>query len=384
MEIIMDFSKLDALLDRLAAWRMPGCDCIVIKDGKVIHRYFTGYADIEAGKKLSGNETYNMWSCSKPITCAAALTLLEKGDILLADPVERYLPEFADRMILTKDENGEEKLIPAKNKMRIRDLFTMSTGYSYDIEKANIKEVKERTGGRCPTREVIKAFAKMPLNEEPGSAWSYGISHDILACLVEVVTGERFASYVKRVIFDPLGMEDSTFTNPSADIIERMARQYSYDNDTDKLIPSDNSVSFVFGTEYDSGGAGLISTVEDYGKFAYAMANGGVGLNGAKILSRGTIDLMRADAMQGKVMKYFDWMHLYGYSYGLGVRTMVSPSLGGSNGPVGEFGWAGAAGAHVLIDPDNNLAAFYCQHMLNSQEEYFAPRFRNAVYSCVL
>lgn len=379
----MDFTKLDELLDRLVAWRMPGNACIVIKDGEVVHRYAAGYADIEAGKKMTGDETYNMWSCSKPITCAAALTLYEKGLYLLDDPLERYMPEFSDMKVKEKDENGNTVLVPAKNKIKIRDLFSMSTGYNYDINQASIKAIREKTGGRCPTGDVIREIAKWPLVDEPGTAWNYGLSHDILAYLVEVVSGMRFNDYVKKAIFEPLGMEDSTYSNPTADLIERMARQYTYDDDKGRLIPSDNSVSFVFGSQYDSGGAGLISTVEDYGKFAYAMANGGVGLNGGRILSAGTIDLMRSDMMKGKVMKYFDWMHLYGYSYGLGVRTMVDLAEAGSNGSVGEFGWAGAAGAHVLIDPDRNLAAFYCQHMLNSQEEYFAPRFRNVVYSCI-
>ncbi|MBR5446961.1 MAG: beta-lactamase family protein, partial [Clostridia bacterium] len=114
----MDFTRLDALLDRFAAWRMPGCDCIVIKDGRVLHRYFTGYADIEADRKLTGNETYNMWSCSKPITCAAALTLYEKGLFLLDDPIERYIPEFANPMVKSKDEDGKDILVPAKNKIK--------------------------------------------------------------------------------------------------------------------------------------------------------------------------------------------------------------------------------------------------------------------------
>ena len=379
----MDFTKLDELLDRLVDWRMPGNACIVIKDGEVVHRYATGYADIEAGKKMTGDETYNMWSCSKPITCAAALTLYEKGLYLLDDALEKYMPEFSDMKVKEKDENGNTVLVPAKNKIKIRDLFTMSTGYNYDYNGEAIKALSERTGGRCPTLDVIREFAKMPLVDHPGTAWNYGLSHDILAGFVEVVSGVRFNDYVKKAIFEPLGMCDSTYSNPSADLIERMARQYSYDADNDRLVPSDNKVGFVFGSQYDSGGAGLISTVEDYGKFAYAMANGGVGLNGKRILSAGTIDLMRSDMMKGKVMKYFDWMHLYGYTYGLGVRTMKDLAVAGSNGSVGEFGWAGAAGAHVLIDPDRNLAAFYCQHMLNSQEDYFAPRFRNVVYSCI-
>ncbi|MBR5447508.1 MAG: beta-lactamase family protein, partial [Clostridia bacterium] len=225
----MDFTRLDAFLDRITAWRIPGNDCMVYKDGKIVHRHFSGYADVEKGKRIDGSETYNMWSCSKPITCAAALTLLERGDFLLTDPIEKYLPEFADVKVKARDENGNEILVKATKKITVRDLFTMSSGYSYDLTKSTIADVRKRTGGRCPTREVVRSFADIPLECEPGDCWVYGIGHDILACLVEVIVGERFADYVKRVIFDPLEMHDSTFGEATEDMKARMARQYSYD-----------------------------------------------------------------------------------------------------------------------------------------------------------
>lgn len=383
MVVKMNFSKMEKFLDWLVTWRIPGVDCIVIKDGETVFRHMAGYADIEAGREMRGDEIYNMWSCSKPITCAAAMTLYERGDFLLTDPLERYMPEFSEMKIRIKQEDGTSVLVPAKKKILVRDLFSMSAGFDYDIESEPIKAVKKATDGRCPTVETVKAIAKCPLYFEPGTHWLYSLCHDILAGFVEVVSGERFSDYVKHAIFEPLGMTDSTFAAPEQRLLDRMSRQYSFNFDTNKAIPTDNSVTHRLGTEYESGGAGLICSLEDYAKFAYAMANGGVGANGARILSRRTIDLMRTNIMNEDQMKDVNWEQLAGYGYGLGVRTMVSPGAGGSNGPVGEFGWAGAAGSYVMIDPENRLALVYGEHMLNSMETYITPRLRNMLYAAL-
>ena len=333
----MDASRLDALLDRLTEWRIPGNDCIIIKDGKTVYRHISGFAEIETGRRMRGDETYNMWSTSKPVTAAAVLTLLERGDILLTDPVSEYLPEYSDVKLLIKTDSGKELVTP-KTKINIRHLLSMSAGFSYNMELDSIKRVREETGGRCPTREIVRAMAESPLEFEPGEHWLYSICHDILGGLVEAVTGERYSDYVRKTIFEPLGMNDSTFALPEQRLIDRMARQYSYSYDRGCAVPTDNSVSHRLGSEYESGGAGLVSTVDD-------------------------------------------WPQLAGYGYGLGVRTMVSPSRGGSIGPVGEFGWAGAAGTWTMIDPDSHLAVFYAEHLLESQEEYITPRLRNVIYA---
>ena len=130
-------------------------------------------------------------------------------------------------------------------------------------------------------------------------------------------------------------------------------------------------------------GAGLTTSVEDYSLFASALANGGKGANGERIISENTIQLMRKNQLNENQMKNFNWPQLKGYGYGLGVRTLLNAANAGSNGSFGEFGWGGAAGATVLIDPDLKLSMFYTHHMLNPQEEYYQPRLRNVLYSCV-
>lgn len=376
----MDTKKLDAFLDRLTSWRIPGNDCIIIKDGKTVYRHMSGYADLEEKRKICGNETYNMWSISKPITATAVMTLFERGDILINDPVSLYLPEYANVKVRTVCEDGTEVLKAPSTKLTIRHLLSMSAGFDYDFDTPAIRDVKKNTDGRCPTREVVRAIAESPLHFEPGEHWRYSICHDILGGLVEAVSGERFSDYVKRVIFDPLEMHSSTFGKPSDELLSRMARQYSFNYEKNCPVPTDNSVSHRIGSEYESGGAGLISCVEDYAKFAAMLAGRGTGMNGARILAPATVELIRKNALNETQMKDVNWSQLKGYGYGLGVRTMVDPYDGGV---VGEFGWAGAAGSWLMVDPDINLALFYAEHMLESQEEYIAPRLRNIVYSCL-
>ncbi len=381
----MDFTRLDAFLDKLTAWRIPGNDCIIMKDGEVIYRHMSGFADREAGRLTEGNETYNMWSTSKPITCAAAMTLYEKGAFLMTDPLSDYLPEYADVTVEEKCDDGTTRLVKPKRKITISDIMSMTAGFDYTMDSDAIKAVKSATGGRCPTRDIVRAMATHPLQAHPGSRWIYSICYDILGGLVEVVSGKRFSEYVKEVIFDPLEMNDSTFeTVPPERLRARMSRQYFYNYDRDCAVPTDNSCAHKLGTEYESGGAGLTSTVEDYIKFAYAMANGGVGVNGNRILAASTVDLIRANALSEAQVREVDRvMHLTGYGYGYGVRTLIDPALAGTGAPVGEFGWAGAAGTWVMIDPSKKLALFYAEHLLESQESYFAPRLRNITYSCL-
>ena len=143
------------------------------------------------------------------------------------------------------------------------------------------------------------------------------------------------------------------------------------------------AVSAVLGEEYDSGGAGITGSVSEYVKLMAALANQGLGINGERILSKGSVALLKEDQLNAVQKKDFDWKQLTGYSYGLGVRTLVNRALAGSVGNPGEFGWGGAAGATALADTEAELAFFYVQHTLNPREEYYQPRLRNVVYACL-
>ncbi len=376
----MNFKELEAFLEYITKWRIPGADCAIYHKNKPVFRYSAGYADVKSKKPITPDNLYYLYSTTKVITCTAALQLFEKGKFLMTDPVWEYLPEFKEMYIQKTAENGVAELVKAGKSIEIRDLFTMSAGLTYDLNTPSIKAVKKKTDNKCPTRDIVKAIAKDPLMFEPGTHWNYSLCHDVLGGLIEVVSGKKLSEYLDENIFKPLEMKDTGFylTDEKK---QRIATQYSFDDEKNiaAAIPWTNE--YKFGSEYESAGAGLISSVDDYIKFANTLCNKGKSPNGERILAKRTVDLMRTNHLDETSLKDFNWIQFRGYGYGLGVRTMIDKAKGGSLGPVGEFGWGGAAGAYLLIDPENEVALFYIQHMLNNQEPYVQPRIRNIVYS---
>ena len=378
----MDFTRLRAFQDYLVHWRIPGNDCMVTKDHEPVYRYYTGWANREAGLKMAGDELYYFWSASKVITTSLALRLHESGLFTMNDPLADYMPEFRDMAVRTRID-GKEELVPAKNPIRIRHLFGMSAGFDYNFGTPAVDEVRKATNGDCPTREIARAIAKSPLCFEPGTRWQYSLCHDVLGAFIEVIAGKRLRDYAREVLFDPLGMEDTCYNLPAPGKMARMAVQYNWRDDLGKVLPTNNTCGHILGPGYDSGGAGVISTCADYMKFADTVANGGTSKDGYRYLSPATIDLWRTDTLTSENRASCDWPQLRGYGYGFGVRTMIDRAAGGSLGPVGEFGWGGAAGVWVILDPDNRVALVYTQHMLNNQELFISPRLRNILYACL-
>lgn len=389
----MDFTLMKDYMDRLTAWRMPGNNISVRVENKEVFTYQSGYSDVENQIPMRADHLLNIYSCSKVATVTAALQLYEKGFFLLDDPLYDFIPEYREMYIKTP----EGELVKAKNPITLRQLFTMTSGLNYNMRNPSIAEAVKVTEGRADTVTVAKYLAKEPLSFEPGTRWLYSLSHDVLAAVVEVIAGKKFREYVQENIFDPLEMKESFYHN--AHVQDRMAQQYRYVNseETDivklqaaggvgrdgHLMNVTKNVTAILGPEYDSGGAGITTSVSDYSKFVGALANDGVGWNGERILSAGTIELLRANQLNEQHMKDYNWSQLVGYGYGLGVRTLVDVAKSGTTGSIGEFGWGGAAGATVLVDPKNKLSIFYAHHMLNSHEEYYQPRLRNVLYTCL-
>lgn len=392
----MDFGNLKDFLSHMAAHRTPGNAVVVYLGGKKVFSYAAGYADLESRTPFTGEEYVNIYSCSKITTVTAAAQLLEKGIFLLDDPLYEYIPAY--RHMAVKQPDGS--LAEAKNPIRIGDLFTMTAGFNYDTKCPSIQKAGQLTGGRYDTAEVVKQLANEPLSFEPGTHWQYSLCHDVLAGLVSVITGMPFRDYVKKNVFDPLGMERSVYHH-TPEIEEKMASQYTFrpagDNGDTDIVEAQKSgrgnegsfvnvgegVSHIFGPEYDSGGAGITTTVGDYAKLMAALAGKGIGVNGGRILSAHTVELMKVNRLNEQLLKDFSWQQLKGYGYGLGMRTHIDPVKSGSAAGIGEFGWGGAAGASAYMDTEIGLGVFYVQHCLNPREEWYQPRLRNVIYGCL-
>lgn len=384
----MNFEYMKNFMDSLTEWIIPGNSVVIYKDGKKVFEYSSGYSDLEKKIKKTGEEQLYIYSCSKVATVTAALQLYEQGKFLLSDPLYEYLPEF--KKMYVKD---GDKIKAAENPITIRDLFTMTAGLSYATNTPAFEKARKLTDGKMDTRTVIKCLAEEPLLFEPGARWNYSLCHDVLAVLAEVVSGMRFSEYMKKNIFEPLDMNNSYYHAPNDVII---SPQYIYEiQDTKNIVELQQKEhttgvvkraygnELVFGENYDSGGAGIITTVDDYAKFAAALANSGTGLNNNRILSSATVKLMKTNQLNEAQRKTMNWRRLRGYGYGLGVRTLIDKAESGSNSSIGEIGWGGAAGATIIADTEEKVALFYAHHMLNPQEEYYQPRLRNVLYSCL-
>ena len=351
------------LCDEFLDMGIPGLDILVYKDGKEVFRYTKGYGDWEKKTPLTGKEKYNIFSCSKPITCVAAMQLWEQGKFSLEDELSKFMPEYAHMTV--RQEDGS--IVPAENPIYIHNLFSMTAGFDYNLFSPSLQQLYKDTDGRCPTREVARYLAREPLAYQPGDRYQYSLGHDVIAALVEIWSGQKFEDYVKTHIFDPLGMKDSNFLIPMEEY-DTQPVLYFYDESKGGLIrhPRGQKPMYRLGTEHASGGAGCVSTVEDYMRFAEALRTG------EKLLKRDTIELMTTDRLTDHQKRTFPSRAAYGY--GLGLKC---PKEGGRRV---DFGWGGAAGAHLAIDIPNGISLYYSQHQVLSPTH----NIRNRTYLAIL
>ena len=357
---------------------IPGFDVQVMRNHEVLFRYSSGTSDKFRQKPVSPKDLYYIYSCTKPMTCAAALQLVEQGKLNLEDPVAKYLPAYSQAFLMR---NGEK--VPPKNTMTIRHLFTMSAGLDYAVAAKPIVDLVA-ANPNATTRQLAEAFVESPLSFEPGFQFQYSLCHDVLAAVVEVVSGLRFSDYLRENIWEPLGMQRVGF-HPTEEQEKDLVWHFKYDKAAGAIVPKDNcNLRYRLSAAHESGGAGLFCSVDDYALFADAMACGGVGKTGNRILKPETIDLMRTDQNGRYTKKEEDPTgENSGYNYGLGVRTLVDKS-NGQRSALGEFGWDGAAGAYTLMDPTYGISIFSAMSVTGWHNiiEDQGP-LRDTVYECL-
>ena len=255
----------------------------------------------------------------------------------------------------------------------------MTGGFDYNINDEPIREAAKKPDSG--TVNIVKAMAKKKLLFEPGMRYRYSLCHDILAAVIEVITEMRFSEYLKKTIFEPLDMPDTGFVPAKEDLL-RFSDMYRYNvyNGTARKIELRNQYQFI--DNYESGGAGLFSCVDDYIKFVTVLACGGTSQDGYRLLKPETIALMEKNLLSDEAMKDFVINRLYGYGWGLCGRVHINPAYSLSRSPVGEFGWDGAAGAFTMVDTKNQIALYFGMHVLGSTYVYnvIHPLIRNLVY----
>ena len=302
--------RIDTVIDaEIAAGKIPGAVALIMQNGSIVYHKSFGFADIESQTPMQTDSIFRIASMTKAITAVAVMTLYEQGRLQLSDPVSRYIPAFADMTVLSgPDDEGKTSRTRASKPIRIIDLLTHSSGISYPFIPSSVQQsyidaglIDGITAKDITLQSQMELLADQPLMFEPGSRWAYGLSSDLLGYLVEVVSGQPLDQFFAENIFAPLAMNDSYFYLPR-DKTDRLVTLYA-DVETDGLIVSkgdesnftiDNTQFPVEGARrYFSGGAGLSSTAHDYARFCQMLLNGGT-LDGSRILSRKSVELMRA------------------------------------------------------------------------------------------
>ncbi len=348
-------TKLTTFLnDFMREYKLPGIDCVVYQHHKVVYRYMAGLADVEANMPISENTVYHIYSNTKVITVVAAMQLWEKGLFQLEEKLSKYYPAFAAVQVRTVD-GGVEEL---KREITIRDLFTMTAGIGdgNDYGEMGMQFYME-TDGVCPLVELPNYIARVPLLFQPATNFCYGICHEVLAALIEKLTGESFGEYLKKNIFEPLGMKSTAFA-PELCASKEMAAQYTFQG-VDKELKNEGKENILIPPILkESASGGLVSTTDDYMKFQEALCKEDV------LLRKETTDLMRKNQLTGNEFDGYGYTK-NGRGYGLGVRTVYDPK---NPDAMGAYGWGGAAGTLGLIDPENEITAFYAQQCFGSRD----------------
>ncbi|MFC5529231.1 serine hydrolase domain-containing protein [Cohnella yongneupensis] len=369
---------------------VAGGNLLVIKDGSEIFYHEDGLADREAGNPVTRNSIFRLYSFTKPITATAAMLLVERGKIDLFDPVSKFLPGFKNQKV---EQDG--RLVPVAREVNLHDLLSMTSGLTYGgTDKAGqetdalFREIDRRLLGESPmsTLEAMNRLGEIPLSFQPGSAWQYGTSADVLGAVVEVVSGMRLGEFMQRELFEPLGMQDTAFWVADAQR-DRLVSTYADDGQGGLTLYTGNNLGIVHRMDrdpaFESGGAGLASTIDDASKFTRMLLGGG-SLGGVQILRPRTVDYLTTATLTAAQQKNFDgWHTLRGHSYGNFMRIMTDGTKAGILSSPGEYGWDGWLGAYFGNFPKEGLSFLF---MVNKKDAGTMPltrKLRNIVLSSI-
>jgi CubicO group peptidase (beta-lactamase class C family) len=387
----MDYSNLKFLKSvmqkEIDCGSINGSAIKIIHNNNVIYEDELGYADKEQGIPIKKDTIYRMYSMSKPVTTVATMILYERGQLDLLAPVQDYLEGFKNQKVYTP--NGLEDV---KRPVTIQDLLNMTSGVVYPDMSYKVGQMMEelyadvanrcRAGKPVNTVDLCNMIGKQPLEFHPGEKWRYGASADILGAVIEVVTGKKFGQFLRDEIFTPLGMVDTDFYVP-AKKLDRFAQIYEYIEKNHRLEPCTWSFlglgNFMDYPAFESGGAGLVSTIEDYSRFAGMLMNGGT-YKDVRILGKKTIDYITKPQLNKSQEVDYNWDSQVGYSYGNLMRILVDPAKAGSNGSIGEFGWDGWTGNYFFVDPKENLILIYMIQKCGGGNPNLIRAFRSILY----
>jgi CubicO group peptidase (beta-lactamase class C family) len=356
---------------------------MVIRHGKVAYVDAWGMRDLAARDRVEADDIFRIYSMSKPVTSVAVMMLYEEGRFFLDEPVGRYLPEFANLEVARlADATGPDNIPTerATRPMTIRDLLRHTSGLTYGTFSNTVVDQVYRQvnpAGQATLAEMVAELGKIPLLYQPGSRWNYSLSTDVLGRLVEVLSGESFDDFLRERIFEPLGMGDTGFyVEPSER--SRFAQLYGHAG-AERTLEVVTARPYAPEETFFSGGGGLVSTAEDYARFAQMLLNGGE-LDGARILSPATIALMTTDHLHDDGASFL----AEGWGFGLGFTVKNQAALDGLPDSVGTYYWFGVAGTSFWIDPAQDLIGIFMVQINPNRDVNFRDQFKRLVYAAVV
>jgi CubicO group peptidase (beta-lactamase class C family) len=379
--------RLNVELDSyVAAGKLAGGVLWVGRRGQPPYVYAFGQRDVESRAPMREDTMFRIASQTKALVSAATLMLQEEGKLLIGDPVSKYLPEFRETSVAVSKPGGGYDIVKARRPITIRDLLTHTSGVGYGGGPAAERwQTAGITGWyfadrQEPIRETVSRMASLPFESQPGERWVYGYSTDILGVVVEQVSGQGLDELLRSKIFAPLGMNDTYFYVPESKK-ERVATVYSL-GATGRIERTPDQGGMISQGSYTSGprrsfsgGAGLVSTARDYARFLQMMLNGGE-LDGVRLLSRRTVELMTSDHLRG--ITFTD-----GQGFGLGFSVVSDVGARGVPGSMGEFGWGGAYHSTYWVDPKEQMVVVYLTQLLPAGDLDDHAKVRALLYAAL-
>ena len=375
--------------------RLPGWQLAVARDGEIAHVAKYGHMDIESKRPLQDDTIYRIASMTKPICGVAAMILWEEGLFELKDFVYRFIPSFRDQKVFRSGSTTNPRLDHINEPMEMWHLFTHTAGLTYGFMHAHPVDTMYRNAGfewGVPDKDlagICDDLAALPLLFQPGAEWNYSMSIDVLGRVVEVLSGMKLGEFMKKRIFDPLGMTDTAFHCPE-DKTDRLATAYT-------MNPADRKALRMPGPPLGSandpkahmGGGGLVSTMSDYMKFALMLRGGGE-LNGVRILSPRTVEYMATNHLPDGAdlsafgRPLFSETAFDGVGFGLSMSVTIDPAKAKVPGSVGDFGWGGAYSTIFTVDPVEDLVYMLMTQLLPSSAHPIRPQFKQLVHQALV
>lgn len=394
----LDQHRLDAIerlieRDYLQPGKLPGTLTLVARRGEIAWVKAQGMMDVERSKPMQRDTLFRIYSMTKPITSLAMMQLYEQGRFLLDEPVHRYIPAWKDLRVFKGGVHPNFLTAATARPMTIRDLMTHMSGLTYGfMQRSNVDAAYRALGldgsSELTLERLVDELARLPLEFSPGSAWGYSVATDVLGYLVQLLSDKPLDQYFDEHIFQRLGMRDTAFHVPP-EKLERFAACYQASPGGFSLQDDPQRSHFARPPRFLSGGGGLVSSIDDYFRFAQALCNGGE-LNGRRVIGRKTLAFMRSNHLPGNVdlpgiaLGSFSETPYEGQGFGLGVSVKVDVAKSQVNGSVGEYGWGGLASTNFLVDPQEQMVMVFMTQLMPSSTYPIRQQLRAIAYGALV